>query len=248
MQWSSCRSGSRPHEPHLPWGPAQSSGPHWEPWRAKDQAPSQTLAHAHTLLDGPLQQPDCSAGLRRCSAAIFWPHAALQPRLPCGWTQPEPQPPRAQATSLSCTPGGGPPLWAPVGRPLSLSHGPRLQTSPGSHNGALCPRRGTRYPGPKGPRAPWGCPLPDPMPGLVLGKAERERDHLRRPEGEGGVHASVCEVPKSQEPLLLEKGLWVISMFLLVCLPIYLLGCVYFFFFFMLNWNFTFFYNAQVSL
>lgn len=83
--------------------PCQSGGLHGEPWRAKDKLPPQILARAHLHPAGrPFLPPRGSAGLRRCGAAIFWPHAALQPHPPSGVSPAELQSPEALAASESC--------------------------------------------------------------------------------------------------------------------------------------------------
>lgn len=65
--------------------------------------------------------------------------------------------------------------------------------------------------------------MPDPMPGLVLGKAERERDHLWRPR-EGKVHASISEVPREPGALTSsgEKRWWLINEYDFISLFAYL--------------------------
>lgn len=59
IQWSSPVTLDQAHIWATPSvRPSQSSSPHWEPRRTKDQPPSQTLAHTHTpCWMGPSSNP-----------------------------------------------------------------------------------------------------------------------------------------------------------------------------------------------
>lgn len=52
------------------------------------------------------------------------------------------------------------------------------------------------------------------------------------PETWEEVHCQLLSDSQSQEPLSLEEGLWVISMYVFVSLPICQFCCVYYFSFF----------------
>lgn len=150
--------------------------------------------------------------------------------------------PRGDAASMFCSACAwrDPPLCTLEGWPLISGHGRDCRSVQAAIEG----------PSALGEVAPSLC-----MPGSALaprgqGQGRSEWRQQCRSQTWAEVHCQLSPeptFPKSREPLPLREGI-VARTFLSVCLRIYFVVFITFFFFFMLNWNFTVFCNGRVRL
>ena len=223
----------------------------WSPPKALEGA--RTCAHTHTHthtntspLDEPLRPPRYSAGLRQCSAAIFRPHAALQPHPPSAVSPAGAAAPRGTGRQpvlqSLCLQSGGVLLrepWKDGFSPSAMTQDSKPAQAATTGPSALGERQCAQAP--SGPGLPEVASCPAPCLGLRwdLGPQSREREGVSvresssRDLGGDSLPASV-RFPESQEPLSLEEGLWVISVYVFVSLPFCFVVFLIFSFFFSL--------------
>lgn len=150
----------------------------------------------------PLLPPRCSAGLRQCSAAIFWPRAALHPRPPYGVKAAAAQGHRAPAASAPAEPAPtrASPLRSPAGRSLSF----RSPDQPRPPQRGRLPLESDSAPRTQEAQRSLRLPLSPPTPCLGV-RGPRSKDKVG--EGEKSISRDLSGTPEAPGGLSLGGGI-----------------------------------------